>query len=48
MDRWIDEWMYMYHDQCPDGVVEKDGGGCDQHACAYELAELFLEETFGG
>lgn len=30
----------MYHKQGPDGVVEEDGGGYDEHACADEWTEL--------
>lgn len=30
----------MYHKQGPDGVVEEDGGGYDEHACADEGTEL--------
>jgi len=30
----------MYHKQSPDGVVEEDGGGYDEHACADERTEL--------
>lgn len=30
----------MYHNQRPDGVVEKDGGGYNEHACADERTEL--------
>jgi hypothetical protein len=29
-----------YHEQRPDGVVEKDGGCCNEHAEAYETVEL--------
>ena len=29
-----------YHNQSPDGVVEEDGGGYNEHACAYEGTEL--------
>jgi hypothetical protein len=31
----------MYHNQCPKGVVEKDGGGYHEHACADERTELW-------
>ena len=30
----------MYHKQGPDGVVEEDGGGYDEHACADERTKL--------
>jgi hypothetical protein len=29
-----------YHEQCPDGVVDEDGGCCDEHAEADEAVEL--------
>jgi hypothetical protein len=29
-----------YHEQCPDGVVDEDGGCCDEHAEAHEAVEL--------
>jgi hypothetical protein len=32
--------MVSYHKQCPDGVVDEDGGCCDEHAEAYEAVEL--------
>lgn len=27
--------MAAYHDKSPYCVVQKDGGGCDQHAASY-------------
>lgn len=30
----------MYHEQCPDGVVEEDGRGEDEHCEAYCAVEL--------
>jgi hypothetical protein len=33
----------MYHKQSPDSVVEEDGGGYDEHACADEWTELRKE-----
>jgi hypothetical protein len=32
--------MRAYHEQCPDGVVDEDGGCCDEHAEAYETIGL--------
>jgi hypothetical protein len=29
-----------YHEQCPDGVVDEDGGCCNEHAEAHETVEL--------
>jgi hypothetical protein len=29
-----------YHKQCPHGVVDEDGSGCDEHAESYEAVEL--------
>jgi hypothetical protein len=29
-----------YHEQCPDGVVDEDGGCCDEHAETHEAVEL--------
>lgn len=34
------ERMEAYHEQCPDGVVDKDGSRCDKHAEAYEAIGL--------
>jgi hypothetical protein len=31
-----------HHEQRPDGVVDEDGGRCDEHAKAYEAVELPL------
>ena len=31
-----------YHEQCPDGVVDEDGSGCDEHAESYETIGLGL------
>ena len=33
----------MYHEKCPDGVVEEDNGGGHEHGEAYEFVELKTE-----
>lgn len=33
-----------YHKQGPDGVVEEDGGRCDEHAEAYETVKLDYDQ----
>lgn len=36
------QWNRSYHKQRPDGVVDEDGSGCDEHAESYEAVELRL------
>lgn len=33
-----------HHEECPDGVVDEDGGRCDEHAESYEAVELQLSD----
>lgn len=50
VDKWLtrsglNTWssiqrIYAYHQKCPDGVVDEDGGRCDEHAEAYKAVEL--------